>query len=67
MGYRVSLDHSSCAATADCMKYAPGIFELGPTGAMLLNQEQPPESRRAEVQQAADMCPNAAIIISEGP
>ena len=45
------------------MQICPEVFELRSDGYLYILQEEPPESLRAQVEQAADMCPTAAITV----
>jgi ferredoxin len=45
------------------MQICPEVFELRSDGYLYILQEEPPESLRPSVEQAADMCPTAAITV----
>ncbi|MEY2416058.1 MAG: ferredoxin [Ilumatobacteraceae bacterium] len=60
---RVIVDFDVCASTGSCMQICPEVFELRSDGYLYILQEEPPESLRAQVDQAADMCPTAAITV----
>ena len=60
---RVIVDFDVCASTGSCMQICPEVFELRSDGYLYILQEEPPESLRAQVEQAADMCPTAAITV----
>jgi ferredoxin len=59
---RVELDKTLCAAHGDCVVAAPKVFDLDDDDdfARVLD-ENPPESLRAEVETAVQVCPVAAI------
>ena len=60
---RVVVDFDVCASTGSCMQICPEVFELRSDGYLYILQEEPPESLRQQVEQAADMCPTAAITV----
>ena len=60
---RVIVDFDVCASTGSCMQICPEVFELRSDGYLYIRQEEPPESLRQQVEQAADMCPTAAITV----
>jgi ferredoxin len=62
---RVSVDYNVCASTGSCMQVCPEVFEVRSDGYMYVLQEEPPEELRAKVEQAADLCPTAAITVSD--
>jgi ferredoxin len=45
------------------MQVAPEVFEVRSDGYLYVLQEEPGEELRDKVQQAADMCPTAAITV----
>jgi len=60
---RVIVDFDVCASTGSCMQICPEVFELRSDGYLYILQEEPAESLRPQVEQAADMCPTAAITV----
>ena len=62
---RVTVDYDVCASTGACMQIAPEVFEVRSDGYLYVLIEEPPESMRKLVEQAADMCPTAAITIED--
>ncbi len=62
---RVSVDFDVCASTGACMQVCPEVFEVRNDGYLYILQEQPPEEFRVKVTAAADMCPTAAITITD--
>jgi ferredoxin len=48
---------------AQCMIAAPEVFEVREDGMVYILQEHPPEPLRAKVEEAARLCPTAAIVI----
>jgi len=60
---RVAVDYDMCASTGTCTRIAPEIFEIRDDVFLYVLQEQPPEALRAKAEEAAEMCPTAAITI----
>lgn len=65
MSYKVSVDFDVCASTGACMQACPEVFEVRSDGFLYILDEQPSDSLRPAVEQAADMCPTAAISVTE--
>jgi ferredoxin len=63
MSYQVNVDFDVCASTGSCMQFCPEVFEVRADGFLYILIEQPPDSLRSAVDQAADMCPTAAISV----
>ena len=59
----VIVDFDRCESNAVCMGIAPEVFEVRDDDFLYVLQEEPDESLRAKVEQAARMCPKAAIRI----
>ncbi|MBW3573855.1 MAG: ferredoxin [Actinobacteria bacterium] len=59
---RVVVDYDRCINSGSCTRAAPTVFEIRHDQLVVL-QEEPPEELRAEVEEAADFCPTAAIRI----
>jgi ferredoxin len=57
---KVLVDMNLCQSHGECVFAAPDVFELGDDD-VLHWQEEVDESRRAEVEEAANVCPMAAI------
>jgi ferredoxin len=60
---RVVVDFDRCESNALCMEVAPEVFEVRGDDFLYVLDETPPESLRAQVEEAARMCPKAAITI----
>lgn len=60
---RVVVDYRRCISSGSCTRAAPEVFELGADGTLHLLQEEPDESLRAQVEEAAEYCPTAAITV----
>lgn len=62
---KITIDYDMCASTGGCMQICPEVFEVRNDGFLYLLQEEPPEELRDKVQEAADLCPTAAIEVHE--
>ena len=60
---KVVVDYDVCASTGSCTRIAPEIFEIRDDGYLYLLQEEPSEDLRVKAEEAAEMCPTAAITI----
>ena len=61
---KVSVDFDVCASTGACMQVCPEVFEVRSDGYLYILQEEPGEELRGSVEQAADLCPTAAITVT---
>jgi ferredoxin len=62
---RVVVDFDLCESNALCMDAAPEVFEVRDDDFLYILDENPSESLRAKVQQAARVCPKQAIKIED--
>jgi len=62
---KVSVDFEVCASTGSCMQACPEVFEVRSDGYLYILQEEPGEELREKVLMAAEMCPTAAITVTE--
>ena len=62
---RVVVDFDVCASTGSCMQVCPEVFEVRNDGYLYILVEEPGEPLRSKVEQAADLCPTAAITIED--
>jgi ferredoxin len=62
---KVSVDYDVCASTGACMQVCPEVFEVRSDGYLYVLQEEPPAELHDKVRQAADMCPTAAISVTD--
>jgi ferredoxin len=60
---KVTVDYDSCASTGVCAQVCPDVFEVRSDGYLYVLIEEPPESMRAAVVEAAESCPTAAITV----
>lgn len=61
---RVVVDYARCIVSGSCARAAPEVFEIRDDQLCLLD-EQPGEELRPAVEEAADFCPTAAIVIDD--
>jgi ferredoxin len=59
----VTVDYDSCASTGVCAQVCPEVFEVRTDGFLYVLQDEPPESMRKTVTEAAESCPTEAITI----
>ncbi len=62
---KVSVDYDVCASTGACMQVCPEVFEVRSDGYLYVLQEEPPAELHDKVRTAADLCPTAAISVSD--
>ena len=60
---KIFVDFDKCKSNALCMGVAPDIFEVRDDNFLYVLQEEPPESARAQVEEAVRVCPTQAISI----
>jgi ferredoxin len=59
---KVHVDMNLCQSHGECVFAAPDVFELG-DDEVLKWEEDVDESKRAEVEEAVNVCPMTAITI----
>ena len=59
----VTVDRDLCQNHGQCVFAAPQVFELDEEGELVVLQEEVGEDLRANVEEAADVCPTQAITI----
>ena len=62
---KVVVNFDVCMSNAQCMLAAPEVFEVREDGMLYLLQEQPPETLRDKIEDAARLCPTQAITIEK--
>jgi ferredoxin len=60
---KVVVDLDVCQDHGQCVFAAPQVFELDEEGKLVVLQEEVDESLRANVEEAADVCPTQAITL----
>ena len=63
MGLKVVVDMNVCQDHGQCVFAAPEVFELDDNGRLVVMVEEPDESMRSAVEDAADVFPVQAITI----
>jgi ferredoxin len=64
MSIKVHVDMNLCQSHGECVYAAPGVFELGDDD-VLRWEEEVDESRRAELEEAVNVCPMQAIHLED--
>lgn len=62
---KVSVDFGLCEANALCMDACPEVFKLTEEDELIILIEEPDESLRGKVEEAAQLCPRLAITVIE--
>lgn len=62
---KVTVDYDICASTGSCMQVCPEVFEVRSDGYLYVLQETPPPELHDRVREAAELCPTAAISLSD--
>jgi ferredoxin len=60
---KVIVDRDVCQNHGQCVFAAPQVFELDEEGELVVLDDEPDESLRDAVEEAADVCPVQAITI----
>ncbi len=64
---KIAVDKDLCQGHAACVQEAPALFALDPaTSQVVLLNEHPDESQRAEAKRAIKYCPTRALRLEEG-
>ena len=61
---KVTVDYDLCASTGSCMQICPEVFEVRSDGYLYVLQDEPADELRSKVEEAAEMCPTAAITVT---
>lgn len=59
---RVTVDESLCAATGECERICPEVFEVGDVARVLMPEPHP--SLQEVVREAETACPTGAILVA---
>lgn len=63
---KVTVDQEKCCAGGNCVMLAPDVFDQREEdGVVVLLTDTPPADTHDAVREAADVCPGAAIFLSE--
>jgi ferredoxin len=63
VSFKVVVDFNVCQDHGQCVFAAPEVFQLDTAGRLVVLVDEPDESLRAKVEDAADVCPVQAITI----
>jgi ferredoxin len=63
MTLKVIVDRDICQNHGQCVFAAPQVFELDEEGELVVLDDEPDESLRDAVEEAADVCPTQAITL----
>jgi ferredoxin len=63
VSFKVVVDFNVCQDHGQCVFAAPEVFQLDAAGRLVVLVDEPDESLRAKVEDAADVCPVQAITI----
>jgi len=61
----VTVDLDMCASTGGCAQTCPEVFEIRDDRYLYVLIEEPPVELHDRVRDAADLCPTAAIELTE--
>ena len=62
---KIVIDYDLCEANAVCMGVCPKCFRVEEDDTLTVLVQSPPESLRAEVEEAVRLCPRQAITLEE--
>ena len=62
---KVVVDYDLCEANAICMGIEPTVFEVREDDVLYIIDDNPPESKRAKIEEAVRRCPKQALSIIE--
>jgi ferredoxin len=63
---KISVDTEKCCGAGTCVMLAPDVFDQGEDdGIVILLEEHPGEELHTTVREAANVCPAAAITVTE--
>jgi ferredoxin len=60
---KIVLDENKCSSLGMCESVAPDFFEVGDDGALVVLDSEPPDSRRALMEEAVAACPTGALSL----
>ena len=62
---KIIVNENRCTGLGICESIAPGFFEVGDDGALVLLREQFSEPDRTDIEEAVRSCPTLALSIAE--
>jgi ferredoxin len=60
---RVTTERDRCVGSGQCALLSPEVFDQDDDGLVVVLREEPAETLRAGVAQAADLCPSRSIRV----
>lgn len=61
---KIELDRTKCTGLGICESIAPDVFEVNDDGDLVLLTEEVTDDQLAEVEQAVEGCPTAALRLT---
>lgn len=62
---KVTVNYDFCASTGACAQVCPEVFEVRTDGYLYVLQEEPTPELHDKVRSAAELCPTAAITVTD--
>ena len=62
---KVTVDFEVCSSTGACMQVCPEVFEVRSDGFLYILQDEPGPELATRLNEAADLCPTAAITVED--
>ena len=63
VGFSVEIEDEWCCASGACVVEAPGVFDQGSDGIVVLLTDRPPTALLRDVERAARTCPSKVIAV----
>ena len=64
MGFKIEVDEDLCQGHAMCELEAPDYFKVPKRGKVEIIDDEPSDDAMDEVQNAVDMCPTQALLLT---
>ena len=64
---RLIIDYKKCRKAGQCSYLHPELFKTDGSGAPIVLVEHPGKDLREAAEEAVELCPNGAILLSEDP
>lgn len=62
---RIAIDHDRCMGHGQCEMFGPNLFEVGEDDLAHPLLPEPPSELHAQARDAAERCPESAILVTE--
>jgi ferredoxin len=62
----LTIDVAKCCGSGQCVMAAPDVFDQDDDGVAFLLDQTPPDTERANVDEAIASCPTGAITVVDG-